>query len=166
MAERTDQLSDRERLAAAFDELRSRGYAAPIEFAWEMCCSSCGCAELDRRGCDDRYVFWNVQMDDASFYGDHAVPLPEPMRDALRSDGVPEDDDEAIDAWMEAHAEQVNALFMVDRLAHGTLLNPLFLQWGGDKHLICSVLANHGLKAVKPATRHKTIEVRSVGQGL
>lgn len=59
----------REKIAAAFRQIRKEGGVARMNF---MCCSSCGWAELAEKYGEDSdrtMVFWNQQADDA-FYTD------------------------------------------------------------------------------------------------
>lgn len=147
----TAPLTDRERFALAFDELRQRGYLAPIEFAWTECCASCATAHLDRLDPEHTargYVFWHIQKDDAAFIESDGQPIPDRYLDR--------DED-----WLEDHADEVNAALLDERLNRWTTLrNPLWLHWGGDRYAIVRALRRHGLHAQLPQGPETCIEVR------
>jgi hypothetical protein len=142
--------TDRERLALAFDNLRRRGYLAPVEFAWTECCASCAMAHLDHLDPDHAargFVFWHIQKDDAAFIEPDGQPYPERFADR---------DEE----WLEAHAEEVDAALLDERLNHWTTLRaPLWLHWGGDRYTIVRTLRRHGLHAKLPPDPDVCIEV-------
>lgn len=149
----TIDLTDRDRLAAAFDDLRRRGYLAPVEFAWTECCRSCAMAHLERldpEGMARGHVFWHVQSDDAAFIGQSGQPMPGQLA------GHDED-------WYDdrANEEEVNAALLDDRLhRRTTLVDSLWLQWGGDRYTIVRTLRRHGLDAKLPPGPEVCIEVR------
>lgn len=60
-------MTDRERVAAVFKDLRSAGLTALMSY---KCCSSCAVAALAKKGLgdEDSYVFFHQQNDDA--FGD------------------------------------------------------------------------------------------------
>jgi hypothetical protein len=62
-----DKITDLGMIEEAFALLRQQGYEAEPNFA---CCSSCGHHALREYG---KYVFWNVQMDEFAFDGDHTL---------------------------------------------------------------------------------------------
>jgi hypothetical protein len=144
--------TDRERLALAFDDLRQRGYLAPVEFAWTQCCRNCAAAELDRldpSGAARGFVFWDAQDDDAAFIEPDGQPLPE--RFAGR------DDD-----WLNdpANGPEIEAACLDERLHRWTnLRRPLRLKWGGDRYTIVRTLRRHGLHAKLPPDPETCIEV-------
>lgn len=149
----TTDLTDRDRLSAAFDELRQRGYLAPIEFAWTECCRSCAMAHLERLDPEHTvrgHVFWHVQADDDAFIGQSGQPLPERL--------VGHDDE-----WYDdrVNEEEVNAALLDERLHRWTTLRgSLWLQWGGDRYAIVRTLRRHGLDAHLPPGPEVCIEVR------
>ena len=119
MPEETD-LTDRDRLALAFDDLNQDGYLAPIDFAWTTCCNSCGMRAINKLAntCDLQYpkgyVFWHMQKDEAVFYP-AGTPLPDTVIAALEADGLSPDDDDAVSAWLEGHEELMDAAMTLAR---------------------------------------------------
>ena len=138
-------LADREKLAYAFDELKQIGYDAPIEFAWEQCCSSCGWGMLDN---PEKAVFWNVQSDDNAFFGGAGIPIPDEFLDL---------DDEEMEEMYGSPTYEAAELVM--RLDHKVLVNDLYLQWSGDSEEICDVLVKWGLSVERPISSAQSIKI-------
>ena len=150
-------LTDRDRLAQAFDQLRQRGYHAPVHYAWTVDCNSCGLGQL-QHDVGDRpipgYVFWHMQKDDYAFTGTYSPPIPERYADR----------DEA---WFESPegVEELDAAMLDERLhRYNMLVEPLHLHWGGDRYAIVRVLRRHGLAVCVPPSSDTCIEVRPTGR--
>jgi hypothetical protein len=153
-------LTDRDRLAMAFEDLREAGYAADITLGYSACCRECALKQIaeevheDDEGnitgiaLPDKFIFWFVSKDDYSFVGSaDGFPIPERYLEM---------DEEAIAAI----SEEFDAAITSERLSkYTTLLNPLNLQWGGNADEIVGVLRKHGLKAACPNSDHWCIEV-------
>ena len=153
-------LTDRDRLAMAFGDLREAGYAADITLGYTACCRDCAIkriaveVEEDDEGgvtitMPDKFIFWFVQKDDYSFVDStDGFPIPE------RYHGMDEEGIEAI-------SDEFDAAITSERLSKYTgLLNPLNLHWSGNADEIVGVLRRHGLIAAVPNSDHWCIEVQ------
>ena len=156
------ELSDRDRLAAAFADLRELGYFAPVLGpAWSPCCQSCALqaiGDLDESATG--YAFWHEQGDYFAFLDAEGDNWPQDAADQLLSrDGVDLGDDDAVDQWLIEKGAELDVYLAADRLAHGTLLDSLFVYWDGDPDLIVSVLRRWGLNVVAPHDKCTAVEV-------
>lgn len=155
-----DSLTDRDRLAMAFQELKEAGYAADITLGYTACCRECALKEIaeevheDEEGnitgiaLPDKFVFWFVTKDDYSFVGStEGFPIPERYHDM---------DAEALAAI----SDEFDAAITSERLSsYQNLVNPLNLHWGGNPDEIVGVLRRNGLSADVPNNDHWCIEV-------
>lgn len=64
-------LTDYARLRLAFSELERRGYVAPFDYLWSLCCQSCGWGDVRsevHEGCEVRgFVFTHMQARESAF---------------------------------------------------------------------------------------------------
>ena len=156
----SDGLTDRDRLAMAFNDLREAGYAADITLGYTACCRECALKSIavDKELDDDgdvigvtlpaKFVFWFMQKDDYSFIDStEGIPVPE------RYHGMSEEEVAAI-------SDEFDAAITSERLSKYTdLVNPLNLHWGGNADEIVGVLRKHGLMCAVPNSDHWCIEV-------
>lgn len=153
------ELTDRDRLAMAFDDLRTRGYIADVSMGYRSCCRDCALQaiavigdEHDEDGdltLPDKFVFWHIQKDDWSFL-DSGEGYPVPLEYTGKDE-----------AWFEANTEEIEAAMVVDRLSkYSWLVNPLNLHWMGNADEIVGVLRRQGLSADVPNNDHWCIEVQ------
>lgn len=150
------ELTDRDRLAMAFGDLREAGYAADITLGYSACCRECAMRRIagvnDDEDVDvvmpEKFIFWFIAKDDYSFVGStEGFPIPE------RYLGM---DEEAIAEIL----DEFDAAITAERLSkYTTLVKPLNLHWGGSADEIVGVLRKHGLKADCPNGDHWCIEV-------
>jgi hypothetical protein len=147
----TTALTDRDRLAAAFAELTSLGYLAPVEWGAEMCCSTCGFHAAEKAGKRDRVVFWHYQTDDTSFFD--PAPIDPPRLD------------ESLDEWRARLLSEpiTPGHSTAERAVNANLRYRLALHWVGDEWEIVDVLCRHGLDAELPAHEGKCILVHPRG---
>lgn len=166
LEEQTDvDFTDRDRLAAAFADLRERGYHADPTLAYRACCRDCALrtmatkVEPDDEDDDgevvtlpDKFVFWFIQKDDWSFVGStQGFPLPLQYVDM---------DEEAL----EAISDEVDAVIASERLSkYPNLVHHLNLHWCGNADEIVHVLRSHGLMCAVPNSDHWCIEVSPQG---
>lgn len=140
-------LTDRDRLAAAFDELRQTGWIAPIDWAWEQCCGTCAFHDADNLDPTAPVIFWHVQKDDAAFFND-----------PYGADTFPEEIDDDQDITPERHAAE-----LAWRLAHATLVRDLWLHWRGTHAQAAFAIRNlrsHGLDATWDGDPGDCIRIR------
>lgn len=162
-----DDRNDRERLAAAFDKLRARGYFADVQ-SWSYCCSRHAEPLLAGR---DKFVFWALAADDESFCGTPVLmPDPDFVRQAMVASGArellsaPEPDVETanvrLNEWMAENHDVLEACVLAKRVSeYGDLVRPLPLVWDGDASEICEALREEGLSVVEPSSHDDAIEV-------
>lgn len=132
-------------------ELGERGYLLPFA-PWDMCCSGCGWAEIERRvGVDDEFpqgfktVWWDEQSDNYAFCDD---PYFTPQTTHFMHSFAEVELDES---WMENHSQEVEADSVVARLTEfSTLVSPLFLRWRGDKEEVAAAMRAQGLRVQVP----------------
>lgn len=153
-------LTDRDRLAMAFNDLREAGYAADIRLGYTACCRECALKEIavevheDDEGnvtgivMPEKFIFWFVQKDDYSFVDStEGFPIPE------RYHGL---DEEAV----QAISDEFDAAITSERLSnYANLINPLNLHWSGNADEIVGILRRHGLACSVPNSEHWCIEV-------
>jgi hypothetical protein len=147
-------INDRERLAQAFGELADRGYLLPFA-GWDVCCPSCGWQEVAKQiGADEvlpgnlKTVWWHEQADSYAFCMDPSVT---PQTEAFLDKMPDEDEENTIEVWLEAHAEEAAADSVLARLDdYAVLLEPLFINWRGDKNEIVAALRAQGLRVQVP----------------
>lgn len=157
----SDELTDRDRLAMAFDDLRMRGYIADVSIGYRMCCRDCALHEIARMGdvrdedddlvLPDRFVFWHMMKDDYSF-ADCGGGFP--LSDELLAKGH---------EWLsdEDSVPEIEAYMLGERTSNYVwLINPLNLHWMGNADEIVGVLRNHGLRCDVPNSDHWCIEVQ------
>ncbi len=159
-------MNDRDKLEAAFTELRGKGFEAHARF-W--CCQSCGCAALEEDV--PKYIFWHDQDDVRAFglseYGYRRTPqitMQEVLDEETRRyelEDVEEEEEE--DLW-----KSYNFLQDTLHLSWGTNSSPIKRESGKKLALrlvatateAVEVLRRHGLDAHWSGDITKRIEVR------
>ena len=162
---RTEELSDRERIAIAVGELVDRGYATMP--SWRVCCSNCGWAEIgksiginwrDEEFPDDFKAIWWHEQGDSLAFADDAGMIPQ-TASFLEQLAEHEDDDDD-DSWFEQHMEEAEADSIIARLTEfNTLLRPLYVHWLGNSTEIAAALRAQGLRVQVPSDDSKCIVV-------
>lgn len=156
----TDDLTDRDRLALAFDELRTNGYIADVSLSYRTCCRDCALHAIamaaDERDEDgdlvlpDKFVFWHMVKDDFSFVDStQGFPMPKEFHDKGED-------------WFEDQSNVlvVEAAMTSERVSNYVwLVNPLNLHWNGNADEIVAALRRQGLSADVPNNDHWCIEV-------
>lgn len=148
-------MTDRDRLASAFDELRGLGYYAPTDGAWRFCCASCAMNAVDVEADDPHlFVFWTSQKDDYAFVENGGMPLSDEIvrrqwAESGANDVPPLEQDrreQLLDDWADAHLDELIADEIHQRTSQlTTLVDPLYLHWCGESEVIVGVLRAHGL---------------------
>lgn len=159
----TTDLTDRDRLVLALDELRSvHGYWTPNPSDLQP---GPTLAAHEVPG-GTPYVTWHAQVDDVAFgYGWSAIDTcatcaEHADRLSILCDDTDHLDDEILEAWAGDTDDQLDLDEKVHIAeAHQTIVYHMSLQWAGDAALICNVLRHHGLDAREPADRDTCIAV-------
>lgn len=164
-------LTDRDRLAWAFGELRDLGWDAPYTWGMQMCCASCGWSSViaDLEDPDElfagnvRVLFWHIRADTVAFCGTETSfdILPEDLQEQVRrAADLPRDDEEK---W---HRDHHNELHIADVMARTTayqqLQEDLYIQWSGsldDAAQAVAVLRAAGLLVTAPTSDDEAIVV-------
>lgn len=156
-------MTDRDRLAAAFDILRNRGWFAPIQWSAKMCCSECGWREVESHPS----VWWTSDADNMAFLCvGQEVPLTADVKTALLASDDPS-------SWARTHRSEITQASLVVKTgdpAYQTLRGDLALNWSwpgapeeeGAKEAaqeVVDVLISCGLDATMPTSRYECITV-------